>query len=97
MCVHLGQSLSAAARCAPGMRGNPILQWSRVVEYIVLGTGYRIVVHEPYCSSSVVHQAHCCSVVTVNTKNSVQLLTLRYSSDGQCNLYNEISLVLQFH
>ena len=47
--------------------------------YIVLGTGYRIVVHEPYCSSSVVHQAHCCSVVTVNTKNSVQLLTLRYS------------------
>ena len=40
-----------------------------------------IVVHGTYCSTSVVHEAYCCSVVTVNTKNNVQTLMLNNSSE----------------
>ena len=42
----------------------------------------------PYCCSAgltlatVVGEPHCCSVVTVNTSNTVQLLTLNSSSYG---------------
>ena len=39
-----------------------------------------IVVPHTLLLASVVGQAHCCSVVTVNTKNIVQPLTLRSSS-----------------
>ena len=38
-----------------------------------------IVVPHTLLLASVVGQAHCCSVVTVNTKNIVQPLTLRSS------------------
>ena len=37
-------------------------------------------VHEALTLASVVGQAHCCSVVTVNNKNTVQLPTLKSSS-----------------
>ena len=40
-----------------------------------------VVVQRAYCCSTVVQRSYCCSVVTVVKVNSVQALTLRYSTE----------------
>ena len=50
------------------------------------GGGGSTVVHKALVLFTVVHQAYCCSVVTVNNKNSVQLLTFTFSTFGPATL-----------
>ena len=69
----LGSSLAKSTFGRPAQFGPTLGNWSQVLAYC--------------CSrgllfTSVVHEAHCCSVVTVNNKNSVQLLTFSSSTHG---------------
>ena len=67
----LGSSLATSTFGRPAQFGPTLGNWSQVLAYC--------------CSrgllfTSVVHEAHCCSVVTVNNTNSVQLLTFGSST-----------------
>ena len=67
----LGSSLATSTFGRPAQFGPTLGNWSQVLAYC--------------CSrgllfTSVVHEAHCCSVVTVNNKNIVHKLTFDNSS-----------------
>ena len=57
----------------------------------------------PYCCSAgltlatVVGEPHCCSVVTVNTSNTVQLLTLNSSTHSPQPLYRVLAVATVGH